>query len=363
MSGTQLKRFKGCEYLTHRLALATLSGTPIRVEGIYPNEADPGLKDYQISFLRLLEKLTNGSVIEISYTGTSFIYRPGNIVGGRVEHACPESRAIGYFLEPILLLCLFAKTPTSLTLTGVTSNNEDPGVDVLRTSVLPFLQKRFQVGDDMELRILKRGASPNGGGEVNFLCPITKVSLPPVRVSEAGRVFRIRGIASSTRVAPILANRLVESARGTLNPFLPDIFIYTDVRRGDECGNSPGFAITLVAETNKGCSYAAQQCGEAGQTPEDVGTLCAQKLLESIESGGCLDRYTQPSILTGMLLSSEDVNSIVIGQLNITSQLVTFLRDVKAFFGREYRFKEFETGHIEMSCLGKGYLNVNRRIQ
>ncbi|CAA91501.1 putative RNA 3''-terminal phosphate cyclase-like protein [Schizosaccharomyces pombe] len=363
MSTGQLKRFKGCEYLTHRLVLATLSGTPIRVEGIYPDEADPGVKDYQVSFLRLLEKLTNGSVIEISYTGTSFIYRPGNIIGGRVVHDCPTTKGIGYFLEPILILCLFAKTPTSLTLTGVTSSNEDIGVDVLRTSVLPSLQKRFQVGDELELRILKRGSAPGGGGEVNFLCPVIKESLPPIRLSEFGRVFRIRGIASSTRVSPAFANRLVESARGVLNPFIPDVFIYTDVRRGDECGNSPGYSITLVAETNKGCSYAAEHCGEAGETPEDVGSFCAKKLLEVIESGGCVDPYTQPSTLTGMLLSSEDVNTIVVGQLGITSQLVVFLRDVKALFNCEYRFKELESGQVEMSCLGKGYLNVNRRIQ
>ncbi|EEB06436.1 RNA 3'-terminal phosphate cyclase [Schizosaccharomyces japonicus yFS275] len=364
MSQVQV-RFRGCEHLTHRLALATLSGTPVRVEGIRSDSVDPGLRDYEVSYLRLLEKLTNGSVIEISYTGTSFVYRPGTITGGRVEHDCPTGRAVGYFLEPLLLLCLFAKTPTSLTLRGVTASNEpsDVGVDVLRTSVLPFLKKQYNLGDELELRILKRGAEPDGGGEINFLCPVVKTSLPTIRLTDPGRVFRIRGIASSTRISPATVNRIVESARGVLNRFIPDVFIYTDVRRGDECGKSPGFSLALVAETNRGCSYAAQQCGEAGQAPEDVGELCAKQLLQVIEMGGCVDHFTQPSILTGMLLSSEDVNQIVIGHDNITSQLVVFLRDVKALFGREYRFKELDTGHIEMTCLGKGYLNVNRRLQ
>ena len=51
--------------------------------------------DYEASFLRLLEKLTNGSRIDISYTGTTVAFRPGVLVGGKVEHDCGTSRAVG----------------------------------------------------------------------------------------------------------------------------------------------------------------------------------------------------------------------------------------------------------------------------
>ena len=42
----------------------------------------------------------------------------------------------------------------------------------------------------------------------------------------------------STRVSPQISNRMVSQARGILNRFLPDVYIYSDVYRGEESGKS-----------------------------------------------------------------------------------------------------------------------------
>ncbi len=81
----------------------------------------------------------------------------------------------------------------------------------------------------------KRGAPPNGGGQILIRCPIVR-QLKPCQFTDAGRIRRIRGIAYCTRVAPTTASRLVESSRSLLNHFIPDVFIYTDVYRGQESG-------------------------------------------------------------------------------------------------------------------------------
>ena len=52
--------------------------------------------------------------------GTKFQYKPGILMGGRhLVHDCGESRAIGYFLEPLLVLGLFSKKPLSIRLKGI----------------------------------------------------------------------------------------------------------------------------------------------------------------------------------------------------------------------------------------------------
>ena len=53
------------------------------------------------------------------------------------------------------------------------------------------------------LQIKKRGAEPLGGGEVVFSCP-TMRELDPVDMTEAGVVKRIRGVAYTMRVSPIV---------------------------------------------------------------------------------------------------------------------------------------------------------------
>jgi len=40
----------------------------------------------------------------------------------------------------------------------------------------------------------------------------------------------------STRVSPQFANRMVEAARSILNRYVPDIYLYTDVYKGEESG-------------------------------------------------------------------------------------------------------------------------------
>lgn len=106
-----------------------------------------------MSFLRLLEKITNGSVIEISHTGTGILFKPGIITGGGpITHECPLSRSIGYFLEPIIALAPFSKRPLMLTLKGVTTDEKDLGVDLIRTVTLPHLAM-FGVDDGLELKV------------------------------------------------------------------------------------------------------------------------------------------------------------------------------------------------------------------
>ena len=44
---------------------------------------DPGLHEAEAGFIRLLDKLTNGSKIEVNETGTSLSYQPGSLLGGK----------------------------------------------------------------------------------------------------------------------------------------------------------------------------------------------------------------------------------------------------------------------------------------
>jgi RNA 3'-terminal phosphate cyclase-like protein len=92
----------------------------------------------------------------------------GLLIGGRVEHECSTQRGIGYFLEALICLAPFCKHPLEATLKGVTNDGsgQDPSPEMIKTSTLPVL-KRFILNDEgLELKIVHRGASPAGGGQV-----------------------------------------------------------------------------------------------------------------------------------------------------------------------------------------------------
>lgn len=127
----------------------------------------------------------------------------------------PPHRSIGYFVEGILPLCLFAKKPVIAVFTGVTNHPTDPSVEYLKAVWTPIL-KVF--GVDVEAFVLKskrRGFMPEGGGEVEFRCPPVR-ELRCINVCDEGTLRRVRGTAFTAKVSPHVANRLVQSARWVL---------------------------------------------------------------------------------------------------------------------------------------------------
>lgn len=62
------------------------------------------------------------------------------------------------------------------------------------------------------------------------------------------------------KVSPQNTNRMVDGCRRLLNSLLADVYIFTDAVSGKESGLSPGYGMTLVAETTSGCLISAEAC-------------------------------------------------------------------------------------------------------
>ena len=66
---SDLLRFSTHRHLRQRILLSVLSGKSLRIDNIRSDDVHVGLRDYEVNLLRLVEKVTNGSTIEISVTG------------------------------------------------------------------------------------------------------------------------------------------------------------------------------------------------------------------------------------------------------------------------------------------------------
>ncbi|KAK8967920.1 putative RNA 3'-terminal phosphate cyclase-like protein [Platanthera guangdongensis] len=375
---TSYMKLRGSQYLRLRLLLATLSSTPILVEDIRSDSSSPGLRPHEVSFLRLLEKISDDCTVEINDTGTKLRYRPGVLMGGKnLVHDCGLSRAIGYFMEPLIVLGLFGKRPLSIRLKGITNDSKDLSVDTFRTTTLHIL-KQFGVPiDGLELKIESRGAAPLGGGEVVLGVPIVPNSLTATLWIDEGMVKRIRGVTSSTRVSPQFGNRMIFSARGIFNRLLPDVHIFTDHRSGQSCGRSPGYGISLVAETTTGCLISADMAVSYPKAeedasmkydeklellpPEDLGTQVASMLLGEIEAGGVVDSSHQGLLFLLCALCPPDVSKVRVGKL--TPYSIAVLRNIRDFLGVKFVIKpEAAMNTVILKCVGCGLKNNARTI-
>lgn len=404
-----------------RLITSLLSSRPLLLRNIRSDDLDaPGLREHEASFLRLLDRMTNGTRIEINATGTQLRFKPGVLLGGDVEHDCPVgggvgggemARSVGWYLEGIFPLAAFGKEPLELTLTGVTdgTSDVDPSPDYLSSSFIPLMIK-LGIGSDDDtqpppsLKVTKRGASPLGGGSVDFYCPIVK-ELKPLELIDFGKVKRVRGTAVSCRIPPSSAARVAHSAKGVMHRLLPDVWIHTDVNSGSRggCGPSPGLSVMMTATTTEGVCLSTecsmnhnvqnkdsnnnfQEPIERRQMelPEDLGKRSATLLLHEIFAGGCIDTSCQSFALLMMCLTPEDVSRIRLGPLS--QYAVVSLRLYKEALGVEFKLRVEEESKrgkgdeeeddednfgndrrrnsvqktVVCSCLGIGYRNMAR---
>lgn len=393
-------RLKTQRSFAHRLILSTLTGRAIRFEQIRASSlTHTGLAPHEVSFLRLLEAVTNGSHIVIGLTGTELLYKPGLITGsapgsgasgGVIRHDLPAdcNRGVSYFLIPLCLLAPFSKSPINVLFTGpgvITSATPsgDMSADSVRTAILPLYAK-FGITNNIELRILRRSNVNTGGaggaGEVQLVFG-HQVRLPrTVHVMNPGRVKRIRGVAYCTGVSASNNARMIEEARGVLNPMTGDTYIFSDISSApylsskDKSNSNQkrkvgvGFGLSLVAESSTGSLYSADLASppSGGVPPEDIGRQCAYQLLESISYGGAVPMAAAPTFLTLMAMGSEDVGRLLLGRDVLNSEPVIGLaRDLKAFGASSWGVRESSTGlhgDVVVSVVGRGVGNVGRKI-
>ncbi|PHH92256.1 hypothetical protein CDD83_8181 [Cordyceps sp. RAO-2017] len=393
-------RFTGHRSFSRRLTIATLTGRPVHISKIRSTSpTNPGLAPHEVSFLRLLEAVTNGSSMQISYTGTTMTFHPGLITGtiagqGATEgdvilHNIPDTctRGVTYFLLPLCLLAPFSKAHMNVRFSGpgvITSATEtgDVSVDTFRTAVLPLFGLFGIPPVRIELRVLQRscaGPGGRGGGGCVELRFASQVRLPKTLHlnRNPGRIKRIRGVAYCTGVSASNNARMIHSAREVLNPLSADIHVAAQYDQAplvptDKAGNKRrlgiGFGLSLVAESSSaGVLYSADVVvpPSGGVVPEEIGQRCAYQLLESIAQGGCVSHVSASAVLVLMAMGSEDVGRLRIGREVIgTEDLVGLARDLRIFGASSWGLRDVddETGDIIISVKGTGVGNVGRKV-
>lgn len=162
---------------------------------------------------------------------------------------------------------------------------------------------------------------------VELMIPTVRSSLKTVFLVDEGLVKRVRGVAYCTHISPTIITRVIDSCREVLNGYLPDVYIHTDHYKGKkEGGASPGYALSLVAETTTGVLISTERTAKCRknatipgtedissktEVPEDIGRDAALSLLQEVYSGGVVDSAHQPLILQLMVLTPEDISSVL----------------------------------------------------
>jgi RNA 3'-terminal phosphate cyclase-like protein len=346
----------------HHLVCSILAKKPIVLRKIHSDDDPQGIQAPEANFLKFIDRVTNGSKMEVRQGKSELHFVPGMILGGSFEHDVPSSRCVTYVAEAALLLLPFAKYDSKIILVGSTQSDLDLSADTLRTVTCRWLQL---FGVAASVRVIRRGCAPSGGGAIELSVAAVR-RLKSVKITDRGSVKRVRGISFACRTAPDLPQRVATSSKGVLLNFLPDVYVVTDVddakgRKGESCS---GYGVTLVAETTSKVSMLSQETSAAPrESPEAVGERAAKLLLDQILEGGCVDGHHQLMVLLLMALAPDEVSMVRLGR--ITSSAVSAMSLMETFFGVTCAVKE-EASPIDpqmppstlITCIGSAAVNV-----
>lgn len=119
--------------------------------------------------------------------------------------------------------------------------------------------------------------------------------------------------------------------------YLPDVWIYSDFYKGDKASLSPGYSLSLQAETTTGATIAYDSTFEVGAT-DIFATQALNGFLDEVEHSGYISTNYQWFVLTLMALSERKTSSIKLGR--ISPYTVECLRILRDFFGIIFEIEE-----------------------
>src|SRR3989338_820759 len=307
------------------LALSTLTNQPFHVTNIRANRPQPGLKAQHLAAIHALKQICNAQTNDIQLGSSELLFTPGKIKGGRYEFDIGTAGSITLFLQAIILPCLFAPSKITLTIKGGTCGKWQASVDYLQHLLLPQLERFVE---KINLKIIKRGYYPAGGGEIileispkyhlkeyssfqEFSSTIQE-KIPLIQLTNQGTLEQIRGIINLSQ--QLEEKKVAERIKSAAESYLRDYKVPLSIRMEYANTKSIGgeLIIWAIFSNNHNISeinpilLAGDALLEKHKSSEDVAKEAVAKLKQSLAKA-CVDPHLADQLIMfmGLLPNSE----------------------------------------------------------
>jgi RNA 3'-terminal phosphate cyclase-like protein len=89
-----------------------------------------------------------------------------------------------------------------------------------------------------------------------------------------GLIKRVRGVGYCSKISPSTLARLVDTTRGVLNQYIPDVYIHTDHFKGKDSGLSAGYSLALFAGQQWRLVLSCELCHRLSKYVLSVISMC-----------------------------------------------------------------------------------------
>jgi len=275
------------------VGLATLLGEQLHLTNIRAKREKPGLRPQHLKALQALRQICQGSLDGGEIGSAEIWFRPGGEVkGGHYEWDIGTAGSTTLLAMTLLPAACFSKGDISFKLSGGLFQDFAPSAYHMQYVLFPVLRS---MGITVELKIIRPGYVPRGGGIIGVGVEPVKGKLKPIRLPAQGKVTEVQGVALSSHLKERrVSERMVEKCNEVLksNGYRANIEIVHDTSALQR-----GAALAVYAKTSSGGIIGADRAGEPRRTSEDIGRYIASSLIEDLSTGATVDRYLADQLI------------------------------------------------------------------
>jgi RNA 3'-phosphate cyclase len=293
------------------LALSSLTGKSFEVNNIRAGRPNPGLKAQHLTAVKALKQICNAQTNDIGLGSTDLRFIPGKVKRGIYNIDIGTAGSISLLLQALILPCLFAPGKVTLNVKGGTCGKWQASVDYLQNILLPHLNRFVE---KIELKVLKRGYFPKGGGEVRLeITPRLSENIEDLRYKcskinlvEQGKIEQIRGIINISQQLheKEVGERITNAAKSTLKKYECPINIRTEyvnsLSIGGEINLWALFSNDGKMDYDNPVILGSDALVEKNITAEKIGMDAANKLSDEISSLAAVDHFLADQLIQFM---------------------------------------------------------------
>lgn len=286
----------GGQLVRAAVALAAVTGRPVRISNIRAGRSKPGLAAQHVAAVRAVAELCGGSVENLALKSSQIKFRPGRRSGGAFRFEIGTAGSISLVLQALIPVAVSGAAPCRVTIGGGTDVRGAPSIDYLQHVLLPLIGR---MGARVSLHVRRRGYYPRGGGEVELSVAPSK--LRPVRLEVPGRLLRIGGLAHVAGLPLSVAERMRDAAARQLATRTARLEVETvEMEEGQAIGQ--GGAIVLWAEMEN-ASLGVGRTAERGVRAEMLGEAAGHEFADDLAAGAALDVHAADQMLVYLALA------------------------------------------------------------
>ena len=304
----------GGQIVRTTIALAALTGKPVKLTKIRSKRPNPGLQPQHVVAVKAVAATCDAETHGLTQASQELTFTPHGRAAGRWSFDVGTAGSIPLILQALMPAAAYAPTNVAVELTGGTDVLWSPTIDYVRLIELPLLQL---MGYRATIQVHRRGHYPKGGGHVSISVDPPRI-LKAINLLERGQLLGIEGVSHCVRLPSHVAQRQASAAKEKLNA---EGFTHMNIATETYPPNqdphvAPGSGITLLAKFTSGTILGSDSLGERGKPAETVGAEAATKLLAELVSKAPVDRH-MGDILIPYMAVAEGKSMIQVSEITL----------------------------------------------